>query len=225
MLAITRSPATSLANCELTYLEREPIDVPVALEQHRRYEGLLRFLKLEVKTLPADEAFPDSCFVEDTALVLDDVVVLANPGVESRRGEIDAIAPVLAGYRPIERIAAPATFDGGDILVVNRTIYVGVADRVRRTNPEGAEAIRRLAEPRGYEVRTVPFDGCLHLLSAVTQVGSRSVLLNPDWVDPAAFAPLNVVRVPTDEPKGANTLRIGETVLMPASAPATAARL
>ena len=107
MLAITRSPATSLANCELTYLEREPIDVPVALEQHRQYERLLRSLKLDVKTLPADEAFPDSCFVEDTALVLEDVVILANPGVESRRGEIDAIALVLAGYREIERVAVP----------------------------------------------------------------------------------------------------------------------
>ena len=223
--AITRVPAASLAKCELTYLDRRSIDIDRALEQHRRYQDALRALGLDVVTLPPDDALPDSCFVEDTALVLDEVAIMARPGVESRRGEIDPMATELARHRRVERVTAPATFDGGDILLVDRTIYVGVAKRIARTNHAGAEAIRGIAEPLGYDVRVVSFDGCLHLLSAVTEIGSGSVLLNPAWVDPSAFEPLGVVCVAETEPSGANTLRVGEKVLMPTSAPTTTARL
>jgi dimethylargininase len=224
-VAITRPPGASLTDCELTYLERQPIGLAPALEQHRRYQDVLRSLGLNVRALAPDDALPDSCFVEDTTLVLDEVAIMANPGVESRRGEIDSIAKVLGEYRRIERVIAPATFDGGDVLRVNRTVYVGIGRRLARTNQAGADAIRRIAEPLGYDVRVVPFDGCLHLQSAVTQIGPRSVLLNPDWISADAFHPLEVVCVARHEPNGANTLRVGDKVLMPTSAPATAARL
>jgi dimethylargininase len=223
--AITRAPGTSLARCELTYLERRSIDIDRALDQHRRYREILRSLGVTVVSLPAADSLPDACFVEDTALVLDEVAILANPGAESRRGEIDAIASALAPYRRSERVESPATFDGGDVLRIGRTIYVGLASRLARTNDAGVEAIRRIAAPLGYDVRAVPFHGCLHLQSAVTQVGPSTVILNPDWIDAAAFMPFTVVRVADGEPHGANTLRVGETVLMPMSAPSTAARL
>ena len=224
-LAITRAPGASLANCELTYLERRPIDLDLALAQHRRYQETLRSLRWGVIALPPDDALPDSCFVEDTALILPEVAIMANPGVESRRGEIDSMAEALARYRRVERVAESATFDGGDILRVYQTIFVGLAEKQARTNQAGAAEIRRIAEPFGFEVKEVPFGGCLHLQSAVTQVGPRSVLLNPRWVDEAAFRPLDVVHVARDEPNGANTLRVGEAVLMPTSAPATTAKL
>jgi dimethylargininase len=223
--AITRAPGASLARCELTYLERRPIDIDCALKQHRQYQDILRFLGVTVVSLPADDSLPDACFVEDAAIVLDEVAILANPGAESRRGEIDTIASAVEPYRRIERVTSPATFDGGDVLRVGRTIYVGRTTRLARTNDAGVEAIRRIAAPLGYDVRVVPFDGCLHLQSAVTQVGPTTVILNPDWIDAAAFKPLTVVRVPAGEPNGANTLRVGETVLMPTSAPSTTTTL
>src|SRR5688572_16945043 len=105
--AITRAPGASLARCELTYLERRPIDIDAALEQHQRYRDILRFLGVSVVSLPADDSLPDACFVEDAALVLDEVAILANPGAESRRGEIDAIASALKPYRRLERVASP----------------------------------------------------------------------------------------------------------------------
>jgi dimethylargininase len=223
--AITRAPSASLTRCELTYLERRPIDIDVALEQHRRYCDVLRSLGVSVVSLPADDSLPDACFVEDAALVLDEVAILANPGAESRRGEIDTIGHALEPYRRIERVTSTATFDGGDVLRVGHTIYVGRASRLARTNDAGVEAIRGIAAPLGYDIRAVPFDGCLHLQSAVTQVGPSTVIINPDWIDAAAFKPLTVVPVPAGEPHGANTLRVGATVLMPMSAPSTAATL
>jgi dimethylargininase len=225
LVAITRPPTDALARCELTYLERRPIDAARALEQHRRYEAALRSLGAEVVSLPPEDSLPDACFVEDTALVLDEVVVMANPGAESRRGEVESVAEALAPYRRVERVDDDAKFDGGDVLRVGCTVYVGLARRIARTNEAGADAIRRIVVPLGYQLKVVPFDGCLHLQSAVTRIGSRAVLVNPDWVDPAAFEPLSVVHASPREPGGANALFAGGKVIVAQSAPETAETL
>lgn len=223
--AIIRPPSDALTRCELTYLERQPIDLALAREQHARYEATLKALDVEILALPAEVSLPDACFVEDTAVVLDEVAILANPGAASRRGEIESIAAALAPFRRVERVDSDASFDGGDVLRVGRTIFVGLAKRIARTNEAGAEAIRRVAVPHGYVVKVVPFDGCLHLQSAVTRIGEKAVLVNPDWVDPATFAPLSVELTSPREPTGANTLLVGERVIVPGSAPETAATL
>ena len=225
MKAITRPPTDALGRCELTYVERRPIDVGRALAQHTRYEETLRFLGVEVLSLPPEPAFPDACFVEDTAVVLEDAAILANPGAESRRGEVASIAEALEQHRRLERVDDQARFDGGDVLVVGRTVFVGAAQHNARTNEAGIEGIRRVAVPLGYTVKVVPFDGCLHLQSAVTRIGQKAVLVNPDCADPAAFSPLTVELSSPREPNGANALRIGKRVIVAESARETAATL
>ena len=223
--AITRAPSAALSRCELTYLERRPIDVARARAQHARYEETLKALGVAVRTLPPEDSLPDACFVEDTALILDEVAIMANPGAASRRGEIESVAAALSPHRRVEKVTGDARFDGGDVLRVGGTIYVGLARRIARTNEAGADAIRRIAVPLGYVVKVVPFDGCLHLQSAVTRIGEKAVLVNPDWVDPAAFAPLSVELSSPREPTGANTLLVGDRVIVPESAPETAGTL
>src|SRR5919202_2689386 len=150
--ALTREPARTLGDCELTYLERRPIDVRRAREQHRAYREALAACGARVVTLPAIDGLPDSVFVEDTAVVLDELAVITSPGVESRRAEVDAIEPEVARLRPVVRIEPPATLEGGDVLRLGRTLYVGLSPR---TNASGADALRRLSAPHGYEIVTV----------------------------------------------------------------------
>src|SRR5215211_4780886 len=152
IVALTREPARALDACELTYREREPIDADDAAAQHRAYCEALRACGASVVTLPPAEELPDSVFVEDTAIVLDEVAVLTRPGVESRRGEVGLIEPEVARLRPVVRIEPPATLEGGDVLRLGRTLYVGLS---RRTNAEGVAGLRRLAAPHGYEVVAV----------------------------------------------------------------------
>ncbi|MDX1501335.1 MAG: dimethylargininase [Thermoanaerobaculia bacterium] len=221
-LALTRDLAGAISACELTHLERRPIDVERARSQHREYRRRLERLGCEVRALPALEAQPDGLFVEDTAVVTDELAVLCRPGAPSRRPEVEAIAPELARHRPLARIEAPATLDGGDVLRVDRRVWVG---RSRRTSPDGVEQLARHLEPLGYRVGAVPVSGCLHLKSAVTRVGRRQLLANPEWVDPGRFAGLEIIEVDPDEPFAANALLVGDTVLYPRAFPATRARL
>src|SRR3954463_14219352 len=156
ILALTREPARALDACELTYRERESIDARVAAEQHRGYCEALRDCGAHVVTLPAIDGLPDSVFVEDTAIVLEEVAVLTRPGVESRRGEVSLIEPEVARLRPGVKVEAPATLEGGDVMRVGRTLYVGLSPR---TNAEGADCLRRLVAPHGYEVQAVELRG------------------------------------------------------------------
>src|SRR5918998_2102413 len=115
IVALTREPARALDACELTYREREPIDAGLAAAQHRGYREALEACGARVVTLPAVDELPDSVFVEDTAIVLDEVAVLTRPGVGSRRGEVRLIEPEAARLRPVVRVEAPATLEGGDV--------------------------------------------------------------------------------------------------------------
>lgn len=221
-IAITREVSPSLAACELTHVERAPIDVERAVAQHRAYQRLLATLGCKVLTLEAEADYPDAVFVEDVAVVVDEVGVMTRPGAESRRGEGVAVAEVLARHRPLRQIEAPGTLDGGDVMRVGRTLYVGQSGR---SNASGIEQLRAALVEFGYDVRAVPIHDCLHLKSAVTQVADDTVLVQPRWVDPAAFAPLRVIEVDPNEEHAANTLRIGGTVLMPEGFPRTRQRL
>jgi dimethylargininase len=222
IVALTREPARSLDACELTYREREPIDADAAARQHRGYCEALRSCGALVVTLPPVEEFPDSVFVEDTAIVLEEVAVLTRPGVESRRGEVRLVEPEVARLRPVVRIEPPATLEGGDVLRLGRTLYVGLSPR---TNAEGADGLRRLVAPHGYEVVTVEPRGCLHLKSGCSGLDDEAVLVNPEWVDPGNFRGREVVAVDAAEPWAANVLRVAGSVCVSAAFPRTAEML
>jgi dimethylargininase len=221
-VAITRAVPPTLARCELTHLEREPIDLQRAIAQHAAYVSLLRSLGLEIVELPADPDLPDCCFVEDVAVVLDEVALLGMPGVSSRRGEIPAVEAALARFRPLARTELPATLEGGDVLHVGHTLYVG---RSARTNDAGIARLRAVAEPLGYSVVAVTVTGCLHLKSAVTALDHQHLVANSAWIDTASFRAFEVVEVAPGEPGAANVLRVGGLVIAHAGFPRTLDRI
>lgn len=222
MHAITRPPTPALARCALTHLERRPIDLQAALRQHAAYVGALEACGVVVQTLPPLEDLPDAVFVEDTAVVVDECAVIARPGIDSRRGETDSVEAALTVRRPTIRITPPGTLEGGDVLRVGRTLFVG---QTPRTNVEGTAQLRAVLAPHGYEVIPVTPTGCLHLKSAVTWVGRETLLVNPDWVDVALFDRWQCVPVAPEEPFGANALVVGDTVHVASSAPLTRRKL
>jgi dimethylargininase len=219
MIAITRDVSPSVAQCELTHLDRTPIDYDRAVAQHQEYRGLLVSLGCEVIDLPGDARYPDCVFIEDTAIVLDDLAVITRPGAESRRGEIDVVADALARYRPLVRIEAPATLDGGDVLVLDDHIYVGLS---ARSNEAALEQLRNLT---GREVIAVDVHGALHLKTAITRVSRDTLLVNRDWLDLTPFAGWTLIDVDPAEPFGANAVLVGDAVICPVAFPRTRARL
>ena len=222
LVAITRDVSPALAACELTHLERAPIDIAKARAQHRAYTGLLARLGCRLIELQAEPDLPDSVFVEDTAVVLDEIAVITRPGAASRRAECLSIAIVLSDHRPLVKLEKPATLDGGDVMLVGRTLWVGLSGR---TNWSGVGQLREIAGRHGHQVRPVEPSGCLHLKSAVSLVAPDVLLLNPQWVDPGLFAGHDVVSVDPGEPHAANALRLGDGVIHPACFPRTRARL
>ncbi|MGH9603881.1 MAG: dimethylarginine dimethylaminohydrolase family protein [Terriglobales bacterium] len=213
-IAIMRRVSPAMADCELTHLARSPIDVRRAAEQHERYEECLRSLGCDVQTLPAEPELPDSVFVEDVAVVLDDVAVITRPGAESRRAETDSIVQALAPYRKLLRIEDPGTLDGGDVLRLGRTLYVG---NTSRSNGKGITQLARLVAPHGYNVAPVEVTGCLHLKTAVTEVAPNTLLINPRMVDRGVFGAVEFVEVDPAEPHAGNALLLDGTVIYPAA--------
>jgi len=218
VIAVTRPVSPSFGECELTHLAREPIDIARACEQHAAYEDLLRLLGATIVRAPAAPAFPDAVFIEDTAIVLDEAAVITRPGASSRRGETAAVAALIADYRRVLPVEAPATLDGGDVLLLGRTLYVG---RSGRTNDAGIAQLASLVAPFDYRVVPVEFHGCLHLKSAVTAVDDGVLLMNPAWVLASAFPRCDTLSVDPREPYAANTLRLGGVVVYPSQHPFT----
>jgi len=214
--AITREVSPAIVNCELEFLDREPIDLGLAMEQHRQYQACLAELGAQVEVLPAEPDLPDSVFVEDPAIVLDEAAVMTRMGAPSRRGEGESLERTLAKYRELRYIVEPATLEGGDVMRIGKTLYVGYS---RRTNIAGIQQLATMLHPLGYFVVPVEVRGCLHLKTACTYVGEDTILANRAWMDADAFCSLKFLDVP--EPRGANALRIGETVLIPAAFPRT----
>jgi len=221
-IAITRQISPRFNECELTHLDRQPIDLDLARAQHHQYEAALRELGCEVISLPPEPDLPDSVFVEDAALVFDEVAVITRPGADSRKPEAESIARALSPYRAMFTIEAPGTMDGGDVLRVGKTVYVGLSSR---SNRSGVEQLQGILAPHGYTVKGVEVTGCLHLKSAVTQVSEDTLLINPAWVDRSIFGAMKFIEVDESEPSAANAVWIGGTVLYPSSFPKTRQRL
>jgi dimethylargininase len=222
LTAITRAVSPAIINCELTFVARQPIDLAKARAQHRAYEQLLEKLGARVISLPAEPALPDSMFVEDPAIVLDELAVILPLGTKSRQPEAESLAKALSPFRKLAYITAPGMMEGGDILRINRTLYVGLTTR---TNGEGIRQLAGILAPHNYKIVEVLVTGCLHLKSAVTHLGKNSLLANRSWFDTAPFATCDWVDVAPAEPHAANALTFGETVIFPASFPQTRAKI
>jgi dimethylargininase len=222
VLALTRPVSDSLARCELTHLARQPVDLARARAQHRAYEAALEELGCELRRLPAADELPDAVFVEDLAVVVDECAVLTRPGAASRRPERAAMEAALDGLRPLHRLRAPARLDGGDVLRSGRRLWVGMSGRSDRA---GIEQLGAALAPHGYEVRGVALRGCLHLKSAACEVAPGLLLVQPEWVDPAAFRGCATLTVDPSEPFAANAVAVGGAVVHPAAFPRTRARL
>lgn len=214
--AITREIGEPLENCELTHVSREPVDQDLAREQHRLYRDKLIQLGVDLIHLPALSGRPDAVFIEDAAIVLDEVAILTRPGAESRRDETVSLLPVLSEFRQVQEILEPGTLDGGDVLQIERRLYVGKSGR---TNAAGIDQLQTIVEPFEYQVIPVPTDGCLHLKTGCTYLGDRTIIANEKWIDLTQFAGFDLIKVPPDEPWAANTLTIGNKVLLTAGNP------
>ncbi|MBV6397319.1 MAG: N(G),N(G)-dimethylarginine dimethylaminohydrolase [Anaerolineales bacterium] len=222
MLAITREVSRAIERCELIYLDRTPINLSRARAQHEQYLAALRGLGLEVIVLPEEPDLPDSVFVEDAAIVLDEAAVLTNPGADSRKPEVESVARALAPYRRLLRLTAPATLDGGDVLTVGKQIFVGMT---LRSNPAAVEQLRALLDPLGYAVAAVPVKNCLHLKTGVSQVAGKTLLINSNMISKESFPGFDFIEVDPSEPESANALLVKETIIYPAAYPRTRERL
>lgn len=221
-VALTREVSTSIARCELTHVARTPIDVDLARAQHAAYERALADAGYRVERLPAADDLPDSVFVEDIALVFDEVALVARPGAPSRRAEIPAVADALARYRRVVAIQAPGTLDGGDVVVVGTKVFVGVSSR---TNRDGVAQLGRHLAPFGYTTNEVTVTGCLHLKSAVTAAGEQTIVVNPRWIPVDSFAGFERIEIDPTEPMAANVVRLADRLIVAAAFPRTNARL
>jgi dimethylargininase len=222
VIALVRDVSPRLADCVLTHVSRTPVDADLAAAQHDVYCEVLRSLGARVERVTPLPACPDGVFVEDLAVVLDELAVIARPGAPSRTSETASVAAALAAYRPLATLSEDSYLEGGDVMVAGRSIYVG---RSTRTNDAGIDELRLLAAPLGYTVTAVDLAGCLHLKSACTFVPPDIVLANPDWVSPGIFRDLTIVMVAPDEPYAANTITLGGVTLVGAAFPQTAAIL
>jgi len=222
LTVITRAVSPAIVNCELSFIPRQPINLEIARAQHLAYEQLFEKLGARVVSLPAEPNLPDSMFVEDPAIVLDELAVIFPLGTESRRPEAASLTQVLSKFRKLEHVTLPGTLEGGDILRINRKLFVGLT---KRSNAEGLRQLAAILKPHNYEVIPVPVTGCLHLKSAVTSLGRQTLLANRGWFDPAPFSAYDWIEVDPAEPHAANALVLGETVIFPASFPRTRARI
>jgi dimethylargininase len=220
LTAITRGVSPAIVNCELTFVSRQAIDLAKAQRQHRAYEQALEKLGARVISLAAEPSLPDSMFVEDPAIVLDELAVILPLGTESRRPEAATLAQALSKFRILKQVVVPGTLEGGDVLCIGRTLFVGLSSR---TNVEGIAQLKALLEPHSYQIVSVPVTGCLHLKSAVTHLGRNTLLANRAWFDSKCFEGFEWIDVEAGEPHAANALALSGAVIFPASFPRTRA--
>jgi dimethylargininase len=224
-VALLREVSPSIADCELTHVERQPIDVERARAQHRVYRQALERAGYATHLVDPLPLLPDAVFVEDTAVVLDEIAILTRPGAASRRAEVDSVGDALrqtCPRLPLAALLGPGTLDGGDVLRFDRTLYVGSTPR---TTSAGREEFAQWATPHGYVVVPIAVRGCLHLKTAVTEIAPGILLGNPDWVDARAFGEVAWVDVDPDEPMAANALLVDRALIYPAGFPKTLARI
>ena len=224
LIALTRAVPPSITRCELTHLARAPIDYARAVDEHDAYERALERLGCRIERLPAAPDLQDAIFVEDSAVVLDTLAVMARPGAVSRRPETSSVAEALKRYRDLFSIEAPGTLDGGDVLRVGSHLYAGLS---ARTNADGIRQLESAAARDDLRVTGVPIARCLHLKSAATAVRQHppALLVNRAWCDPAAYDGCEIVDVDPAEPAAANVLLVNDVVLCASEFPRTRERL
>jgi dimethylargininase len=222
VIAITREVSPRFDECEITHIERTPIDLNIARAQHRAYINALRDLGCEVIELPAEADLPDSVFVEDAAFILPEVAIITRPGADSRKPETESILRALSPLIKLVRVREPATVDGGDVLVLGKNIYIGLSTR---SNPEAIDQLNNLLCEYGYTVSGIQLHDCLHLKSAVTRVDDKTLLINKHWVDTSHFASFDLMEVDPSEPYAANCLPVGDGIIFPTAFPKTRTRL
>ena len=214
---LVRRPGGRLAEGIVTHVGRSPVDVALARAQHAAYADALAANGWTVRQVPTADDCPDAAFVEDTVVVCEDLAVLARPGAPARRAEVAGVAQTVQalGLRTA-RISGPGVLDGGDVLQVGTTVYVG---RGGRTDGEGIRQLRRLLAPLGRTVVAVPLGRVLHLKSAVTALPDGTFLVLPGLVAADLFPAVR----PVQEAGGSHVVPLGgDRVLIAASAPRTA---
>lgn len=210
--AIVRRPGSSFSD-GLTSSNLGKPSLPRALEQHDAYIAALEQCGLEVTVLPADERYPDSTFIEDTAILTPRVAVITNPGAASRNGEKRITRTAVKEFYPeVLAIEPPGTLDGGDVLAVNNHLYIGLT---ARTNAHGAAQLIEILTQNGYTGSTVSLNSFLHLKTGVAWIGARDLIAAGELIDHPAFAEFNVTPVSSAETYAANAIRINDYILMP----------
>ena len=220
--ALIRGLSKSFADALTMLPKQRPIDVDLSRHQHAEYARALAVAGVTLVELPADEAFPDGCFVEDCALVADRTALITRPGAPSRRGEVEAIRAALQPFLRIERTSEPATLDGGDCMRVGKRIFVG---RSKRTNDAGIERVREVFGPLGFDVRAVPLHDVLHLKCACSPISDDAILLADESIPREVFGDVRIVPVSRAEECAANAVTIGRTVIVASGHPDTERRL
>lgn len=215
VVAITRALSPSITECQLTYMSRSGIDYETAAGQHMQYVSVLQKLGLDVITLPSEPSMPDAVFVEDTALLLDEVGVLTRP-CSLRERETLSIKAIIERYRHVVEMRRGTNLEGGDVIRNGRCLYVGQSTR---SNRAGLEELSSIVSPYGYRLVPVEVRHCLHLSTAVSYLGDDTFLLNPDWVDKSLFAPYRVLETPSGEPWAANVLNVAGSIVIPSAFP------
>jgi len=221
-IAITRQVSPRFNECEITHIARSPINMDTARAQHEGYTQALKDVGCEVIELPPEADLPDSVFVEDTAFILPEVAVITRPGADSRRPETESIIHALETYRELLFIQEPGTVDGGDVLVLDKDIFVGMSTR---SNQAAVDQMNALLGKFGYHAQGVELHDCLHLKSAVTRLDAKTLLINRNWVDAHHFAKFDLIEVDPTEPFAANCLPVNGEIIFPAAFPKTRAKL
>ncbi|MBE0683539.1 MAG: dimethylargininase [Anaerolineales bacterium] len=222
VIAVTREVSSRFNECEITHIDRTPIDAGIARAQHDEYVQTLAKIGCQVIKLPEERDLPDSVFVEDTAFILPEAAVITRPGADSRKPETESIIRALSPHRPLVHVTAPATLDGGDVLVLGKNIYVGMSTR---STPEAVTQLQNLLDNYGYQVAGVELTDCLHLKTAVTRVDDTTLLINKKWVDPLHFKGFDLVEIDELEPFGANCLPVKDVIIYPTAFPKTQRKL
>ena len=222
LIAMTREINAAMDSCELTFLLRDKIDMDLAKQQHQQYQSVLSSLGCEIVIVSTESNLADSVFIEDTAVVLDEIAVLCRPATALRGQEVAGVKDVLQQYRTLASIQSPGTLEGGDLLRVGNIIYAGLSTR---SNQSGIEQLRYIVADYGFSVESVETKKCLHLKSAVSEVAPGVLLINSDWISRSVFKNYELIDVDKEEAHAANALLVDQKVIYPSSFPRTLEKL
>jgi len=216
--AIVRDVPESFNRCVSNSNTFDDIDTERAKWQHQQYCNTLSLLGINLIRLDTDDSLPDCCFTEDTVVIVDDLAIITSPGIKSRVAETIALEKTLSLYKNIIRINQPGTIEGGDVLIIERTLYIGISSR---TNTEGIRQIAAILEPRGYWIVPVEIRNTLHLKSVCSYLGNGRIILAEGYFDLNIFSGFEKIIVPKEEAYSANCLYVNKRILIPKGFPET----